>query len=125
MGTIRHRSEQRRAKRRHYRTQQHGHDDRVMVHVSWCDSEEKLDEVRKQAHDIVIEGMGRTRTGPVSWAIYSDEEKANEFLDRYQEGLSSESIDLFEMVRHIRALVREYGGFVVVTTAPGDPRRTP
>lgn len=86
--------------------------------VGWCAAEEDLPDARQGTHDALLKVMGDRRTGGVTWRHYTGDQ-ANEVLDRLV--VDEKRPELSDHYRRLRALLREYGGWLVVATAPGRP----
>ena len=108
------RQQRRKAQRRqhHHNAQHHG------VMVAWAASEADLPEARQQTHDRLIATMGDQRRGGVTWRQTTGDQ-AVETMAMLTEGATCELADYY---RRIRAMLREHGGWVVVASAPGEPR---
>lgn len=95
--------------------------------LAWCDgTPDALDECMRTSHDKLIAMMGDLRTGGVRWQVSENVDHARTMCDLYVEGLgASMSEELGNYVRQIRGKLREYGGTVVMTMAPGRPTVRP
>lgn len=89
--------------------------------AGWCKSEEDLEECQHQAHDTLVAGMGENRVGPVRFSVSSGDE-AQVMLTQLGEGNTNQA--MLDHYRRLRAMLREYGGWIVVALAPArsDPR---
>lgn len=115
MSTSAHRAERRRAERAHAKRRRM-HDEHCGVLFGWCATKDDLPDARRQTHDLLIKLMGARRTGPVSWVWWTGDE-AHQALDRAAEGeLRTEHLANY---RQLRAHLREWGGYIVLATAPG------
>lgn len=90
------------------------------TNVGWFHTLADLDEAKRMGHDTLVALMGDRRTGPICWRWYEGANAAR-FLDQYQAGQTAGTAE-FEYVRAVRAHLREYGGFVLLTIAEGNPR---
>jgi hypothetical protein len=90
----------------------------VGVALGWC-TEEELEECKRETHDTLISQMGEHRAGPVTWSVFT-EDAAVRVLD----GLVIDEVDemVFNYYRRLRACLREYGGVLVMASAPAHPR---
>lgn len=112
---------------RHARRRLNGHplasaarllgEEQIGVIVGWCDVDH-VEEAKKQTHDTLIELMGDTRTGGVSWRLIDDPLLALSQLDAMREGADEPHIELYDKVA---GFIREHGGVLVIATAPGRP----
>lgn len=91
------------------------------VQPAWCLDETDLDEARRLTHDGLVGAMGRMRTGPVSWRWYKGAD-ANAAISSLMEDTDE---NMRTYLRAIRGKLREYGGLLVLATAPGDPEAEP
>lgn len=97
--------------------------DDVGLIIGWAPDEAALPEARQKTHDALIMAMGPLRLGGggVSWRQVTGD-SASEVLssmtrEEYEEhGGRAEYLDNF---RRLRAHLREYGGWLVIATAPG------
>lgn len=114
------RAEQRRHARalrkgRSAKSQGHEYEDVGLV-AGWCDdTDAALEESKKRSHDILIELMGDKRRGGVTWRIFSGD-AATQTLATLFEGASLEESNHY---RRIGGLLREFGGRLIIATAPG------
>lgn len=78
---------------------------------------DRLEDAKKQTHDTLIQLMGPTRTGGVTWRMFEGE-AARKMIGRF---LSLER-DLVMMLhyRQIERHLTERGGIMVMATAPGS-----
>lgn len=87
--------------------------------VGWCASEADLTDAREALHDALIKLMGDQRTGSVFW-VWREGQHAHELLN--QVAVDERSQEILDHYRRVRAHLREYGGFVVIAMAPGNPK---
>lgn len=111
-------SAHRAALRRAARLAARGHDGWEGFVVGWCDADEGPDyeTALKGTHDALIKLMGTERVGGVGWQVVGLPQ-ANDVLDTLTEG--TETQELLDHYRHLRALLREHGGYLVIARAPG------
>lgn len=118
------RAERRRSERAARKAAQrfgHQYDD-AGVMVAWCvDEPDAIEEAKKATHDGLIQSMGSQRRGGVTWQIHKGESAAKVADDLIATMRADEPDELRDYYRRIRAHVREYGGCVIVTHAPGLP----
>lgn len=93
------------------------HDENVGILIGWCATEDDLAETRQGTHDALIKLMGDRRTGGVSWRQLTGDD-AREALSMLTRGEMRP--ELLDHYRHLRAFLREYGGWLVIATAPGE-----
>lgn len=85
--------------------------------AGWCASEAELDEAKKGTHDIVIGMAGDRRRGGVQWRIASGAD-ATQILSQLREPQLDNELELNDYYRRIAAMLREFGGFLVVAMCP-------
>ena len=102
-------------------------DDDILLIPAWCREASDLDHVKQETHDRVIARLGDRRTGGVRWKIAGpDQADAYAALDHLAKRPENpddvaHSEGWYEHIRRLRALVREYGGYIVIAMAPGRP----
>lgn len=94
------------------------HYEDVATLVGWCADEEHLTEARGATHDALIDLMGDRRRGAVGWKWKTGQE-ARDLLNEFTTNETSQP--LLDHYRHLRGMLREYGGWIVVAYAPGVP----
>lgn len=92
-------------------------DNRVGVLIGWAHTEADLPEARQATHDQLISLMGAGRTGGVTWR----QATGTDALSMLAAAAVDTPIDseLFDHYRRLRAMLREYGGWLVLASAPG------
>lgn len=115
MPKSRHRRKGGRATPRHPRPGWSPHGDWHGVIVGWAATVADLEDAKRQTHDAVIEMLGPARRGGVTWRISSGDQ-ANAVLHDFLEDATPEQANHY---RRVRGMLREYGGYVVVASAPG------
>lgn len=86
--------------------------------AGWCAGTGELDAAKQATHDAVIEMLGDRRLGGVTWRIFDGPDECNGALDQLQaRAAQGPEADHY---RRLRAMVREYGGFIVMAFALGD-----
>lgn len=103
-----------RAAKRARRAERHSD---VACLLAWCATEDDLAEARRRTHDALIEMMGPARTGGVTWRWWKGE-RAREVVEVALAD-PDQPADLAAYYRQVLAHLREYGGYVVVASAPG------
>jgi hypothetical protein len=103
-------------RRLHSRARAVAPDEWYGVQPAWAADHEALPEARQQAHDLLLEQMGERRTGPVTFRTYEGR-SAHSVLDVLATKYGHEGMAA-DVIRRLRAHLREYGGFLVVATAP-------
>ena len=84
---------------------------------AWCFHRSDLPDARRMTHDALIESMGATRSGGVSW-IDAHGDEAHRLLAELDKGASEAMAPYLAEVRH---RLETEGGYVVVAMAPGTP----
>lgn len=83
------------------------HYEDVATLVGWCADEEHLTEARGATHDALIDLMGDRRRGAVGWKWKTGQE-ARDLLNEFTTNETSQP--LLDHYRHLRGMLREYGG---------------
>lgn len=83
----------------------------------WCKDEAAIPDARKQLHDNLIASMGDRRTGGVQW-IWHTGQDAIDFLKAMLEG-DGHAPGWNDYIRRLRAMLREYDGWIVAAVADG------
>lgn len=92
----------------------------MLVQPAWCDGTPgAIAEAKQTAHDYVVAALGDRRTGAVRWLVPETVEASHELLDRLLDADSPQ--EWSDLIRRIRAHLREYGGVALVAMAPGRP----
>lgn len=126
--------EQKRREREHRynkrRAQSHGHgtwSGRVAtaqgVTPGWCATKADIEDAKKMTHDTLIQLMGDTRDGPVSWLVTNGAE-ADKLLNDIlasPDRAPMRGSDTDSGWREVRAKLRADGGYLVIAMAPGRP----
>lgn len=99
----------------------------VATIVGWCESEDQVEGLKRSTHDAVIRQLGAARRSGVAWRI-AQGAGASDLLavlanpdDKAGHGPDVTSQELHDYYRRLRGLLREYGGFIVVAIAEGEP----
>lgn len=85
--------------------------------VAWCREESDLPETRQKTHDALIEDMGDRRRGGVQWRQYTGKDA----VDALAQMTVDADMVAADYYRRIGAHLREYGGWLVLALAAGDP----
>lgn len=88
------------------------------ITAGWFGTLADLEKAKRQSHDILVEMMGDRRSGPVHWRWWESGDGADEALRVLSEAAAPHELDHY---RRVRAHLREYGGFVIVALAKGQP----
>jgi len=107
------RAHQRRTARAHAKGSPHA----IGVQLGWCATKADLEQAKRETHDVLIAQMGSQRVGGVSWMIATGEGALKILNDAWPD--ADEAQEHHDYYRRIGAHLREYGGFLVVATAPG------
>lgn len=93
-------------------------DDDVAVVPAWAATEADLPEARRRAHDTLLALLGERRRGPVHWSWWSGADAFQALRVLAEDTPTAEHADNY---RRLRAHLREYGGYLVVAMAKGQP----
>lgn len=86
----------------------------------WFATLDDLEEAKKLSHDLLIASMGDRRTGGVQWRYWTGDD-ATRVLRDYTTTGGPWKADEWDILRRIRAHLREYGGYLIIAMAEGTP----
>lgn len=90
---------------------------------AWCeDTESAIDAAKAATHDIVIELLGRARTGGVRWSIQRGPDAIRLLSLMAQDCTDERSLAGY---RALGERIHTFGGVVVVAMAPGTRQMDP
>lgn len=86
--------------------------------VGWCAGEEEITAANKETHDALLLLLGDRRRGGVTWRVFVDDQALG-VIDRLLG--AAVGPEMANHYRRLRGMLREFGGCLVVASAPCVP----
>jgi len=115
-----HDRQHRRDDRRRRRLADLGHEHWVSMMPAWCATADDLPDARQQTHDALIELLGSARRSGVRWRQVNGDDAVT-LLNHLASGQDSRP-EWLDLIRRLRGMLREYGGWIVVAEADAARR---